>query len=61
MGVALVQLGNARGGKAELLNLPAQGLRGNTHIPLTDRNNRDVADLLAKFLHANGFNRGKRK
>lgn len=52
---AFVRLVNARGGKAELLHLPARGLRGNTHIPFADLNNADVAELLAEFLHANGL------
>ncbi|RYE03506.1 MAG: hypothetical protein EOP61_04375 [Sphingomonadales bacterium] len=54
---AFVRLVNARGGKAELLHLPARGLRGNTHIPFADLNNRAVADLLAEFLRANGLDR----
>ena len=49
------------GGKAELLHLPARGLRGNTHIPFADLNNAAVADLLAEFLHKNGLDRQQAK
>ena len=52
---AFVRLVNARGGKARLLHLPERGLRGNTHIPFADLNNKAVADLLAEFLHANAL------
>lgn len=58
---AFVRLVNARGGKAELLHLPASGLRGNTHIPFADLNNAAVADLLAEFLHEHGLDRRKAK
>ena len=45
------------GGKAELLHLPEAGLKGNTHIPFADMNNVAVADLLSKFLAANGLDK----
>lgn len=45
-----VDLINARGGKAEILFLPAVGLHGNTHIPFADLNNVAVADQLSAFL-----------
>jgi hypothetical protein len=45
------------GGKAELLELPAAGLKGNTHIPFADMNNVAVADLLSQFLARNGLDR----
>jgi hypothetical protein len=45
------------GGKAELLMLPDAGLKGNTHIPFADMNNVAVADLLSKFLAANGLDK----
>jgi len=48
-----VALINARGGHAEILNLPEAGLRGNTHIPFADLNNHAVADLLSAFLARN--------
>ena len=45
------------GGKAEVLQLPDAGLKGNTHIPFADMNNVAVADLLSKFLAANGLDK----
>lgn len=48
-----VDLVNANGGYAEILALPAVGLKGNTHIPFADLNNVAVADQLSAFLHRN--------
>lgn len=48
-----VDLVNANGGHAEILRLPAAGLKGNTHIPFADLNNVAVADQLSAFLHRN--------
>lgn len=45
-----VEIVNKHGGKAEVLVLPDEGLRGNTHIPFADLNNVAVADLLSEFL-----------
>jgi hypothetical protein len=50
-----VELVNKYGGKAEVLMLRDAGLTGNTHLPFADLNNVAVADLLAKFLAANGL------
>jgi hypothetical protein len=50
-----VELVNKYGGKAELVMLRDAGLIGNTHIPFADLNNVAVADLLSKFLSANGL------
>ena len=41
---------NARGGDARLVELPRFGFRGNTHFPMTDLNNAQVADLISEFL-----------
>lgn len=41
---------NDAGGNAELLHLPAAGVRGNTHFPMSDLNNVKVADLLSAWL-----------
>lgn len=50
-----VEAVNAHGGHAEVLMLPAAGLRGNTHIPFADLNNVQVAEQLALFLRKNGL------
>ena len=41
---------NRHGGDAEILDLPSIGIRGNTHWPMLDNNNYQIADLLAKWL-----------
>ena len=41
---------NKRGGDVTLVELPALGIRGNTHFPMSDLNNVQIADLLSKFL-----------
>jgi pimeloyl-ACP methyl ester carboxylesterase len=41
---------NRAGGDAQYLELPAVGLRGNTHFIASDLDNREVADLLSKYL-----------
>lgn len=41
---------NKHGGDVTLVDLPAVGIRGNTHFPMSDLNNLDLADLLSKFL-----------
>lgn len=46
---------NAHGGDAELLHLPAIGIRGNTHFPMADLNNDKIADLLSAFLRKKGL------
>jgi hypothetical protein len=48
---------NAAGGRAEVLDLPSAGLRGNTHIPFADLNNAEVADQLSRFLERNQLDR----
>ncbi|HLJ45510.1 MAG TPA: alpha/beta fold hydrolase [Bryobacteraceae bacterium] len=41
---------NARGGDVTLVHLPEIGIRGNTHFPMSDMNNVQVADQMSKFL-----------
>jgi hypothetical protein len=50
-----VDLVNANGGNAEILMLHDAGLTGNTHIPFADLNNIEVADLLSRYLSAQGL------
>jgi hypothetical protein len=46
---------NRHGGDAEVLLLPDIGIYGNTHFPMLDLNNVEIADLLAGFLHRKGL------
>jgi hypothetical protein len=55
-----VELINAEGGKAEILELAKAGLKGNTHVPFADMNNVAVADLLMQFLQRHKLD-GKRR
>jgi pimeloyl-ACP methyl ester carboxylesterase len=41
---------NRHGGDARLVHLPEIGIRGNTHFPMSDLNNVQVADQVSKFL-----------
>ena len=46
---------NRHGGDATLVELPAAGLEGNTHFPMSDLNNREVAQLLLDWLAEKGL------
>ncbi len=46
---------NKRGGNVSLVHLPEIGIRGNTHFPMSDINNLEIADLLSKFLKEKGL------
>ncbi len=41
---------NRRGGDVTVVHLPEIGIRGNTHFPMSDINNVQIADELSKFL-----------
>jgi pimeloyl-ACP methyl ester carboxylesterase len=41
---------NRYGGDVSVVHLPELGIRGNTHFPFSDLNNKQVADLMARFL-----------
>jgi hypothetical protein len=40
----------AAGGNPEVVNLPEVGIKGNSHMPMMDRNNLAVADLIQAWL-----------
>ena len=42
---------NSRGGDVTVIHLPEAGLHGNTHFPMSDLNNAEVAELLLQWLH----------
>ncbi len=46
---------NRLGGDVTVIHLPEAGLHGNTHFPMSDLNNADVAELMAKWLHDKGL------
>lgn len=41
---------NRHGGDVTVVHLPDMGIRGNTHFLFSDLNNKQVADLMSKFL-----------
>lgn len=42
---------NDSGGDVTVVHLPEAGLYGNTHFPMSDLNNVEVANLLSQWLH----------
>jgi hypothetical protein len=46
---------NRHGGDVTLVHLPELGIRGNTHFPMSDLNNLEIADLLSDFLEKKGL------
>lgn len=41
---------NRHGGDVAVVHLPEVGIRGNTHFPMSDMNNLQIADQMLKFL-----------
>jgi hypothetical protein len=41
---------NKHGGDVTLIHLPEIGIKGNTHFPMSDLNNVQIADLVSRFL-----------
>lgn len=50
---------NRHGGDAEVLILPEIGILGNTHFPMSDLNNDEIADLLSEFPRREGPRRAR--
>ncbi len=46
---------NKHGGDVTLIHLPEIGIKGNTHFPMSDLNNLQIADLVSKFLREKGL------
>ena len=46
---------NKYGGDVSIIRLPEVGLKGNTHFPMSDLNNIEVANLLSSFLKSKGL------
>ena len=47
---------NDAGGDATLVVLPEKGIKGNTHFPMSDLNNEDIANLMYDWLNEKGLN-----
>jgi pimeloyl-ACP methyl ester carboxylesterase len=46
---------NAHGGDVTIVHLPEIGIKGNTHFIMSDLNNKEIADLIAKWLKEKGL------
>jgi pimeloyl-ACP methyl ester carboxylesterase len=59
---ALVDQLKKAGGDAEMMHLPALGIRGNSHMLMQDRNSDQLADLVIAWIdkHVEARNRGTR-
>jgi pimeloyl-ACP methyl ester carboxylesterase len=48
---------NAHGGNATIVHLPEIGIKGNTHFMMSDLNNKEVAEVLVKWLKEKGLDK----
>jgi pimeloyl-ACP methyl ester carboxylesterase len=48
---------NDHGGDATLIHLPDMGIYGNTHFLMSDKNNREIADIMEKWMHEKNLDR----
>ena len=46
---------NDLGGDVTVVHLPEAGLHGNTHFPMSDLNNAEVAELMYDWLREKGL------
>ena len=54
-GLAFAEKIRAAGGSVDVVDLPEIGIKGNSHFPMMDKNNREVADLIQKWLSDRGL------
>lgn len=47
---------NSHGGDVTVIHLPEIGIKGNTHFPMSDLNNAEIADQMYRFLGKKGLN-----
>jgi len=47
---------NAHGGDVTIVHLPEIGIKGNTHFPMSDLNNAEIANLLSAWLNQKALN-----
>ena len=53
-GIAFADTVNKAGGKAEVVDLPKVGIKGNSHMVMMDRNSSEVAALIQAWLEKQG-------
>ena len=56
-GVDFMNAVNAAGGRAEIVDLPKAGIRGNSHMIMMDRNSDQVAGIIQSWLERQGLYR----
>lgn len=56
-GVGFLDLVRAAGGNPEVVDLPAIGIKGNSHMLMMDKNNIEIAALIQKWLAHKGLYR----
>ena len=54
---AFVARVNTAGGQAQTLHLPDQGIRGNSHMIMQDKNNLQIADTILKWIDEKAVNK----
>lgn len=57
MAKLFVETINKYGGDAQVIHLPEMGITGNTHFPMSDLNNQQIAELMSDWLHQKGLDR----
>ncbi|MES2652563.1 MAG: alpha/beta fold hydrolase [Bacteroidota bacterium] len=48
---------NAHGGDVTIVHLPEIGIKGNTHFPMSDLNNKEIANVIANWLKEKGLDK----
>jgi hypothetical protein len=48
---------NKHGGDVRLVHLPEIGIKGNTHFPMSDLNNIEIADLMSEWIKEKGLDK----
>jgi pimeloyl-ACP methyl ester carboxylesterase len=51
----MAELHKAAGGSIENVSLPDIGIKGNSHFPMMEKNNAEVADVIHKWLAGKGL------
>ncbi|GAB1359337.1 alpha/beta fold hydrolase [Porphyromonadaceae bacterium] len=60
LGRLFVEAVNRHGGDATLIELPEIGIYGNTHFPMSDLNNIEIADLLSDWMKEKNLDKWER-
>jgi len=55
MAKLFVETINKYGGDAKVIHLPDIGIKGNTHFPMSDLNNKEIAELMSNWLKDKGL------